>query len=810
MKARLLLYICLFLPGSIFLLACGAGAGLSIFERATPTPTITPTLTLTPTPTITPTPSPTPTPAPRMRVQLGDQALRNGDWEAALREYQTALGAAPEAELKAAALLGIGRTYLQQGKSQEAYDTLATLVQSYPDSEKVPSAFFALAQAFTALERYPEAAQAYTEYLTRRPGLIDGYVLELRGDARFAAGDYLAAAQDFRLAVQAPGLLDATFLEMKEARSYALAGDTTTALARYDDLYRRTTNEYTKALINLRKGQIFTDLGQLDQAHAVFQESVNLFPTSYDSYSALVALVDAGVPVDDLSRGLVDYYAGQYGAALAALDRYLQNNPADPGTARYISGLANRELGGFQAAIRDWDKLIQNYPDHAYWDRAWEEKAYTEWFYLEQYPEAVQTLLDFVTQAPAHPRAAEFLFDAAGVAERSGDLGQAGELYERVANLYPADERAERALFLSGIAHYRQGDYAGAFLTFQRLAGLVQDKGERAKANFWIGKAQEKLGDTTAARVSWETAADLDPTGYYSERAVDLLSQRAPYTPPDAYDLTYDAAAEQQKAERWLARTFGLPENTDFNGLGELASDPRLQRGAELWEIGLTSEARGEFEDLRQAIQDDPLQTYRLARYLSELGLYRSAALAARQVLTLAGMDDAGTLNAPTFFNRLRCPVHFSELILPLAEKYNLHPLFVFSLVRQESLFESFVRSSAAASGLMQIMPATGADIAKNLGWPPDFTTADLNRPLVNVTLGMDYLDTQRNLFDGNLFAALAAYNGGPGNANEWLKLAGNDPDLFLEVIRYAETRDYVRSIYEIFNIYRRLYDRSP
>ena len=147
---------------------------------------------------------------------------------------------------------------------------------------------------------------------------------------------------------------------------------------------------------------------------------------------------------------------------------------------------------------------------------------------------------------------------------------------------------------------------------------------------------------------------------------------------------------------------------------------------------------------------------------------------------------------------------------MPEAQQYGFHPLFVFSLIRQESLFESFVVSSAAASGLMQIMPATGAEIAKRLDWPEDFQAADLNRPMVNVTFGTYYLDRQRKAFDGDIFAALAAYNGGPGNALIWKELAPADPDLFLEVIRYSETRNYIRRIYEIFTLYRQIYDRTP
>jgi soluble lytic murein transglycosylase len=196
--------------------------------------------------------------------------------------------------------------------------------------------------------------------------------------------------------------------------------------------------------------------------------------------------------------------------------------------------------------------------------------------------------------------------------------------------------------------------------------------------------------------------------------------------------------------------------------------------------------------------------------YLADLGLYRSAVLAARQVLNLQGMDDAGTMNAPAYFNHIRFGSYYRDLILSVAQSQDFHPLFLFSVVRQESLYEGFVRSSAGARGLMQIIPSTGEDIATNLGWPVAYTSEDLYRPLVSITLGADYLDRQRDYFEGDLFAALAAYNAGPGNAAVWKDLSGGDPDLFLEIIRFDETRQYIKGIYEIFSIYRRLYDRTP
>jgi soluble lytic murein transglycosylase len=241
-----------------------------------------------------------------------------------------------------------------------------------------------------------------------------------------------------------------------------------------------------------------------------------------------------------------------------------------------------------------------------------------------------------------------------------------------------------------------------------------------------------------------------------------------------------------------------------------LESDPRFQRGNELWRLGLYNEARLEFEDLREAESEDPANSYRLANHLIEIGLYRSGILAARQVLTLADMDDAETLSAPIYFNHIRFGTYFRDLVIQACQTYDFHPLFLFSLIRQESLFEGFVRSSADARGLMQIIPSTGQEVASNAGWPPDYTSEDLYRPLVSINLGADYLDRQRAFLDGDIYAALAAYNGGPGNALTWQRLVPPDPDLYLEVIRFEETRLYIRRIYEIFNIYRQIYNRTP
>jgi soluble lytic murein transglycosylase len=76
----------------------------------------------------------------------------------------------------------------------------------------------------------------------------------------------------------------------------------------------------------------------------------------------------------------------------------------------------------------------------------------------------------------------------------------------------------------------------------------------------------------------------------------------------------------------------------------------------------------------------------------------------------------------------------------------------------------------------------------------------------VSVRFGAYYLAEQRDRFDDDLYAALVAYNAGPGNALIWKALAPNDPDLFLEVVRLKQPRDYVRGIFWAYSYYRDLY----
>lgn len=782
----------------------------SPINQATSLPTTVPPPTATITATSTPLPTATPTPHPAARVALGDQALFFGDWESAFAEFSRALESSLDGEVRYAARLGIARTHYLAGELDEARVILEELRADESFQHLLAEVNFFLAQTYHAQGDYHAAADAYNRYLELRPGVIESYVNELRGDVLSAAGDYPAAITAYQAALAAPRLNSSLDIELKMAQAYDLSGDLATALVAYQDIYSRTANDFLRAQLDYRLGQIYLETGEAEQGYNAYLDAVMNYPRSYNSYLALVELVETGLPVDEFQRGLVDYYAGQYAVAIAAFDRYMQSESADVATALYYKGLAQSGFGEYQAAMDTWDEIIQSHPDSDVWDDAWEQTAEVLWFHEGEYRDAAQLLLDFVEQVPAHPRSAELLFTAGRIAERGNHLDLAARIWDRVAAEYPSAENASSAIFLAGITRYRLADYLAAADQFQRLLAFSTDLEDRSAAYLWLGKSRQALGETDAARVAWEQSTAIDPTGYYSERAGDILNGIEPFTPPMEYDLSFDLEAERQEAEEWIRTIFGLPEGTDLSDPGPLTGDVRFQRGNEFWRLGLYEAARAEFEDLRISIESDPANSYRLTNHLLELGLYRTAIFAARQVLNQVGMDDAETMSAPRYFNHVRFGPYYRELIMPASQVYNFHPLLLFSVVRQESLFEGFVRSSAGARGLMQIIPTTGSEIAQSEDWPPDYSDEDLYRPLVSVTLGSSYLNRQRGYLDGDLYAALAAYNGGPGNALTWKNLVPPDPDLYVEVIRFPETRDYIKGIYEIFSIYKTLYDRTP
>jgi soluble lytic murein transglycosylase len=770
------------------------------------TPGSAPEPTASPTASPTPLPTPTATPVPEVRLEEGEWALFNGDWDLALEAYQSALQPGISPEILAAGQLGVGTTLLRARRYGEALQALGVYVDSYPDHALVGQGFFLRAQAHEALGDQASAVQDFDRYLELRPGMIDAYVHERAGDALRVMGNSSEALVRYQAALEAPRTGSTVGLRIKIGHAYMETSQYELALNIFDQVFSMTTDGSTRASMNLLAGQALEAMGDVEGAQARFLDSVWAYPSAYSSYLGLIALIDAEIAVDELQRGLVDYYAGAHQPALNAFNRYLAENSSAAGY--YYRALTLRELGDDDSALLDFQYLIDNFPGDALTTAAWLEKAHTQWPHQNDLAAALQTQLGFVVANPAAPEAAEALYDAGRFAERMGDLTNAAGIWLRIGSEYPSSTFAYWGSWESGFVLYRMGDYTAARQSFERANGFATDGAKVAATQLWIGKTYQVQGDQESKRAAWELAAAADPLGYYSLRAQDLLAGQEPFASFGVFDFSTDYEAERQQANAWMRLTFGI-ETTEslFDLNAALIDDPRMIRGDEFWALGLFTEGRIEFATLYSVNQNDPATTFRLVHKFLDLGLYQTAIVATSKILDLAGLDAADILGAPPYFNHIRYGPYFGELVLLEAFNNGLNGLFLYSVARWESaLFEVFATSYADARGLMQVIPSTGREIAGRLGWPPGYSDADLYRPVVSMRFGAYYLGQQRDYFDGDPYAALAAYNAGAGNAAIWKELAPDDYDLFLEVIRINQPHLYIRRIAESYAIYRTLY----
>jgi soluble lytic murein transglycosylase len=760
-----------------------------------------PPATLTPSPfaaspsaptALPPTASPTATPSATDSLILADRALLNGDYPAAVALYNGALAAGTESERAA---FFLARALWESGDAEGARSMVDALLTGSPAGPFASRARFLQGEIAAAQGDWAGSVAAYQQFLALAPGLLNDIVQERVGDSSLQGGWPDQAVQAYAAAAEAASPGARIWLWEKQADTLSGARLAEPAIALYEQVLAATSNDYARARLTRKIGGALIALGRAEEGYARYEQALQ-YPMSHDAFLCLSELLYAGYTVDNLTRGIIDYYEGVYGTTLAVLTDYLAQNPAEPAMAHYFRGLAARANGSAAEAAADFQTAAALGSETGYWDAALFEWAYTQWAWLDDYAGAAPILVGLADAAPAHPRAAEALFTAARIAERGGDLALAAGLWLRMAGEYPADSGAPEA-------RHQAGDYAGAEEAWS--TGAVSGDGwTRSRALFWTAKAREKRGDTGGAHTLLEQAAAASPTDYYSERAADILDGVAAFTRVRDINLSFDLDAEYLQAEAWVQSVFPAEAPMEQRTAG-VQNDLRLARGRILWDLGLYDDARQEFDSLWYDAAADPAGSLYLSRYFQSIGYYPGAIQAARKVLDAAGFNDAQTLSAPAYFSHVRFGPHFADLLVPQAANRGIDPLLLFALVRQESLFGVSAASAANAHGLMQLIPSTAEAMAARLGLG-SLTLADLYRPVINVQLGSEYIAQQRDGFGGNLFLALAAYNGGPGSAAFWRDLAGGDDDLLVEVIRYEETRNYVRRIYENYVIYRDLY----
>ena len=306
-----------------------------------------------------------------------------------------------------------------------------------------------------------------------------------------------------------------------------------------------------------------------------------------------------------------------------------------------------------------------------------------------------------------------------------------------------------------------RSDWPGALAAIRRMGN---DQRGQARSTYFEARLSELAGDKAGARALYARAATKPE--FHGFLAADRIGQ--------AYTLCPWLPHDTPAARDAVART------------------PALVRALALYRLDRRGWAQREWDDALSRFDDDER---RIA-----VGLAEDAGWFDRGVFGLVNVGGKSYPEESRLY-LLRFPMHHDATIRREAARNNLDPAWVAGEIRAESVFDPKARSSANARGLMQLLPGTGAEVARGLGLP--WNGADsLYDPETNIVLGSAYL---RQLLDkyGKPYQTIAAYNAGPAPVARWSSQRPSmDPDFWIETISYKETRDYVARVLAFSTLY--------
>ena len=301
----------------------------------------------------------------------------------------------------------------------------------------------------------------------------------------------------------------------------------------------------------------------------------------------------------------------------------------------------------------------------------------------------------------------------------------------------------------------QRGDWAGVLHWTEAMQLATR---EQLAWRYWRARALEQRGQTAAANTLYQALAQQ--RDYYGFLAADRAG------------LDYTIR--------------NVPTAADKTRIAQLQDSATARRARELLYWQRNPDARLEW---RLLLADADRETLRAAAQLAHNWGWHDRAIA-----TLALANDWDDL-------ALRFPLPHRALVERYAREHSLNPAWVYAIMRKESIFQQDIRSSAGAIGLMQIMPATGQKIASELkaAWRGPYT---LLAGDTNIRFGTYYLRAGMERFENNPILASAAYNAGPHRVQNWLPTDSTPADIWVELIPFSETRDYVKRVLEYTVVY--------
>jgi soluble lytic murein transglycosylase len=365
--------------------------------------------------------------------------------------------------------------------------------------------------------------------------------------------------------------------------------------------------------------------------------------------------------------------------------------------------------------------------------------------------------------------------------EDQGQFDQAIERYREAARVAQGLNLRVEALWRIGWVYYRTGRFREAADTFTTVVEQHESDFE-PQGLYWLARTLEREQPDKAKELYNQLCKKV-PFGYYCQLA-------AKRTDVGRSGNSTNGAADDQPP-------VVLPLNRH-----EVERQPAYRRAIELKTLGLDPDAARELASLTERYGRDPDVLLALSSLLNDVGAYAHALRLARA--HFRDKLERGGAPVPPVLWAVAYPTGLLPLIQSQGVK-DVDPYLAAAIIREESQYDERAVSRVGAVGLMQLMTGTANAVAQRYGYPV-VGREELFDQETNIRLGVRYLQQLLDQFSGNPIHAIAAYNAGPIAVSSWVATQkGRDPDEFVELIPYLETRQYVKRVLRSYREYLRL-----
>jgi soluble lytic murein transglycosylase len=641
----------------------------------------------------------------------------------------------------------LGICYYSYGDYEAAYETFTQLSDDHPELEAYRDYYLFLATLRSKEVSYIN--KLGSKYLTehKKHYLADSLRLHL-ADYQFSNKNYHAAANH------------------------------------YGQLVRKRSFKKQKSYLNKQIALCKYYVGQEKAAIKLMYNVIKKYPGTADALDVVKLMEQDEEIVDKYFFTISDVYLKHnYLTVLRAkLENYVHKikDPVLKEKARFYILRVYYYKGDYQSVLFGLKNMLTSLQNNLLKPRI-ELMIARSYLKLEMNDEAAIAYIKYAENNPRRRLADDAMWKAAWIYEEKGSLKNALDTYEKLIVHWPSSSYSKESRFRIGLCYYRLGWFATAEQVFSELSQNKTSKFHQHRGNYWLAKTYNESGKQHESRQLFIELGSEVFESYYATKSYIMFQ--------DEVNSIYHIDLLLQNQDDPLS----IYMDTQMDLMNRFKS------------VFLIDDLLGKdyaFKELanQKYFPKEMAGWVSLAETYKRLGAYNRA-YRVYDHIDKAYFSDLLNYEKP-FLLKEAYPLYFDEFISIYAGLRQMDQNLVLAIIRAESAYDQNAHSWADAYGLMQLIPRTASQVAKELKLSI-FIPDNLFDPETNINLGTFYLKKLLNRFDNRVSYALAAYNAGPHRVDKWQKINDiGEEDLFVENIEFSQTRNYVRKVLRNYWIY--------